>query len=66
MRAAHGERRVMEKVNQVLVRRALLSVSDKEGLIPLATRLRAFGVELLATGGTYAVCLLEHPSTTRR
>jgi phosphoribosylaminoimidazolecarboxamide formyltransferase/IMP cyclohydrolase len=45
----------MEKVNQVLVQRALLSVSDKEGLIPLATRLRTFGVELLATGGTYGM-----------
>lgn len=44
----------MEKVDQVSVRRALLSVSDKEGLIPLATELTAFGVELLATGGTYA------------
>ena len=34
------------------VRRALLSVSDKTGLIELATALSARGVELLSTGGS--------------
>jgi len=34
------------------IARALLSVSDKSGLIPLATGLVAKGVELLSTGGT--------------
>ncbi|MFN2596614.1 MAG: bifunctional phosphoribosylaminoimidazolecarboxamide formyltransferase/IMP cyclohydrolase, partial [Pyrinomonadaceae bacterium] len=34
------------------VRRALLSVSDKAGLIEFARGLRGFGVELLSTGGT--------------
>ncbi len=34
------------------VRRALLSVSDKTGLIELATALAARGAELLSTGGT--------------
>ena len=34
------------------VRRALLSVSDKTGLVPLAQALAAAGVELLSTGGT--------------
>lgn len=34
------------------VRRALLSVSDKTGLLDLATALAARGVELLSTGGT--------------
>jgi phosphoribosylaminoimidazolecarboxamide formyltransferase/IMP cyclohydrolase len=34
------------------VRRALLSVSDKAGLLPLAQTLAAQGVELLSTGGT--------------
>ena len=34
------------------VRRALLSVSDKTGLIELARSLAALGVELLSTGGT--------------
>jgi len=35
-----------------MVRRALLSVSDKSGLVPFARRLAALGVELLSTGGT--------------
>jgi phosphoribosylaminoimidazolecarboxamide formyltransferase/IMP cyclohydrolase len=34
------------------IRRALLSVSDKTGLIEFARALRGFGVELLSTGGT--------------
>ena len=36
----------------VKIRRALLSVSDKTGLIELARALAAHGVELLSTGGT--------------
>jgi phosphoribosylaminoimidazolecarboxamide formyltransferase/IMP cyclohydrolase len=35
-----------------MVRRALLSVSDKTGLVPFAKRLADLGVELLSTGGT--------------
>ena len=34
------------------IRRALLSVSDKTGLVPLAQTLAAAGVELISTGGT--------------
>ena len=34
------------------IRRALLSVSDKSGLLPLAEALIAHGVQLLSTGGT--------------
>ena len=34
------------------VRRALLSVSDKRGLIPFAEGLKDLGIELLSTGGT--------------
>ena len=34
------------------VRRALLSVSDKTGLIPFAKRLVSLGIELISTGGT--------------
>src|SRR3954464_11212025 len=37
---------------RVKVRRALLSVSDKSGIVELARSLRASGVELLSTGGT--------------
>ena len=36
----------------VKIRRALLSVSDKTGLVELARSLAALGVELLSTGGT--------------
>jgi phosphoribosylaminoimidazolecarboxamide formyltransferase/IMP cyclohydrolase len=35
-----------------MVRRALVSVSDKTGLVPFARRLAALGIELLSTGGT--------------
>jgi phosphoribosylaminoimidazolecarboxamide formyltransferase/IMP cyclohydrolase len=35
-----------------MVRRALVSVSDKTGLVPFAQRLAARGIELLSTGGT--------------
>jgi phosphoribosylaminoimidazolecarboxamide formyltransferase/IMP cyclohydrolase len=35
-----------------MIRRALLSVSDKTDLVPFARRLAALGVELLSTGGT--------------
>ncbi|MEM9269602.1 MAG: bifunctional phosphoribosylaminoimidazolecarboxamide formyltransferase/IMP cyclohydrolase, partial [Pseudomonadota bacterium] len=34
------------------IRRALLSVSDKTGLVPLGQTLAAHGVELVSTGGT--------------
>jgi phosphoribosylaminoimidazolecarboxamide formyltransferase/IMP cyclohydrolase len=34
------------------VRRALVSVSDKRGLIPFVSALRELGVEILSTGGT--------------
>ncbi|CAB1119232.1 unnamed protein product [Ectocarpus sp. CCAP 1310/34] len=39
-------------VDTVKVTRALLSVSDKDGLVELATSLASHGVELLSTGGT--------------
>ena len=35
------------------VKRALLSVSDKTGIVELARELHGRGVELLSTGGTY-------------
>ncbi len=35
-----------------LITRALLSVTDKTGLLPFAQRLYALGVELVSTGGT--------------
>ena len=40
-------------MNDVIpIKRALLSVSNKTGLIPLATKLYGYGVELISTGGT--------------
>lgn len=39
----------------VTPRRALISVSDKTGLLELATALHAHGVELISTGGTSAM-----------
>jgi phosphoribosylaminoimidazolecarboxamide formyltransferase / IMP cyclohydrolase len=42
----------VESMSSIRPRRALLSVSDKTGLIDFAKGLRALGVELLSTGGT--------------
>lgn len=38
--------------DKVKIRTALLSVSDKTGIIELATTLASMGVKLLSTGGT--------------
>ncbi|MBO13024.1 MAG: bifunctional phosphoribosylaminoimidazolecarboxamide formyltransferase/inosine monophosphate cyclohydrolase, partial [Planctomycetaceae bacterium] len=37
------------------IQRALISVSDKEGLVPFAKVLGEAGVEILSTGGTARV-----------
>jgi phosphoribosylaminoimidazolecarboxamide formyltransferase / IMP cyclohydrolase len=39
-------------MDRITIRRALLSVSDKTGIIELATALAAAGAELVSTGGT--------------
>ena len=39
-------------LDRLIVRRALISVSDKTGLIEAARQLIALGVELISTGGT--------------
>ncbi|GGD62500.1 bifunctional phosphoribosylaminoimidazolecarboxamide formyltransferase/IMP cyclohydrolase [Erythrobacter arachoides] len=39
-------------MDDVAIRRALLSVSDKTGIVELASRLAKNGVELVSTGGT--------------
>lgn len=47
--------------------RALLSVSDKSGLVPFAEKLVALGYELISTGGTHKVLaeagldVIRHP-----
>ena len=43
----------MTEQQLVKVGRALISVSDKSGLVEFASGLRELGVELLSTGGTY-------------
>ena len=43
----------MSNSNLVKVKRALISVSDKAGIVAFASALRDMGVELLSTGGTY-------------
>ncbi|MDP2379617.1 MAG: bifunctional phosphoribosylaminoimidazolecarboxamide formyltransferase/IMP cyclohydrolase, partial [Pseudohongiella sp.] len=42
-----------------VIRRALLSVSDKTGIVEFARSLQQSGVEILSTGGTYRL-LQEH------
>ena len=41
-------------MTDTLIKRALLSVSDKTGLLPFAKSLAELGVELISTGGTAA------------
>ncbi len=49
----------MTDTHLVPVKRALISVSDKTGIVAFASALRELGVELLSTGGTYRL-LLEY------
>ncbi|KAG9410198.1 hypothetical protein AC1031_018227 [Aphanomyces cochlioides] len=50
---AHIITAVASQVKDIVpIRRALLSVSDKTGLVELATFLAGHGIELLSTGGT--------------
>lgn len=44
--------KIIEDSNAVPVKRALISVSDKHGLIDFAKALAEMGVEILSTGGT--------------
>ncbi|HEX7656357.1 MAG TPA: bifunctional phosphoribosylaminoimidazolecarboxamide formyltransferase/IMP cyclohydrolase, partial [Sphingomonas sp.] len=39
-------------MTEITIKRALLSVSDKTGIVDLGTALAARGVELVSTGGT--------------
>ncbi|MEW5249358.1 bifunctional phosphoribosylaminoimidazolecarboxamide formyltransferase/IMP cyclohydrolase [Microbulbifer discodermiae] len=39
--------------DKVTIRRALISVSDKSGIVQFARQLAAMGVEILSTGGTH-------------
>ena len=39
-------------MDMIKIKRALISVSDKEGVVELARTLRSYGAEILSTGGT--------------
>ncbi len=54
--AAHNDHKPADyrHRDRVAIRRALLSVSDKTGIIDLATKLAEAGVDIISTGGTYA------------
>ena len=39
-------------IDQVKIRRALVSVTDKTGIVDFCAALAAFGVEIVSTGGT--------------
>ena len=43
----------MTQTNLVAVKRALISVSDKTGIVEFAKALQSFDVEILSTGGTF-------------
>ena len=49
----------MSEENRILIKRALISVSDKSGIVEFASTLAAQGVEILSTGGT-ASLLMEN------
>ncbi|AWM79959.1 bifunctional phosphoribosylaminoimidazolecarboxamide formyltransferase/inosine monophosphate cyclohydrolase [Gammaproteobacteria bacterium ESL0073] len=42
-----------DQTTRIPVRRALISVSDKAGIVEFAKQLTALGIEILSTGGTY-------------
>ena len=46
--------------NSAVVRRALISVSDKTGIVSFAKSLHSLGVEILSTGGTYKLLRAEN------
>ncbi|RPI05315.1 MAG: hypothetical protein EHM64_06965, partial [Ignavibacteriae bacterium] len=44
---------VSESDTPLTIKRALISVSDKKGIVEFAKTLREFGVEIISTGGTF-------------
>ena len=42
-----------ESDTPLTIKRALISVSDKKGIIEFAKALKEFGVEIISTGGTF-------------
>jgi phosphoribosylaminoimidazolecarboxamide formyltransferase/IMP cyclohydrolase len=54
-----GQTVAQAAVDRVTIKRALISVSDKAGIVDFARALLRHGVELLSTGGTYQL-LRQH------
>jgi phosphoribosylaminoimidazolecarboxamide formyltransferase / IMP cyclohydrolase len=54
----------MTNTNLVPVRRAIISVFDKTGLVPLVKGLRQLNVDILSTGGTFKVLQKEGVEVT--
>ncbi|PCJ23798.1 MAG: bifunctional phosphoribosylaminoimidazolecarboxamide formyltransferase/inosine monophosphate cyclohydrolase [SAR86 cluster bacterium] len=50
----------MTTENSAAIRRALISVSDKTGIIPFAKALHSLNIEILSTGGTYKLLTSEN------
>ena len=50
----------MTTENSAAIRRALISVSDKTGIIPFAQALQKLNIEILSTGGTYKMLTAEN------
>lgn len=53
-----------DQTTRLTIRRALLSVSDKTGIVEFAKELVGLGIEILSTGGTYKL-LKENAITTK-
>ena len=49
----------MTSDNSDAIRRALISVSDKNGIVPFAKSLHSLKIEIISTGGTYALLTAE-------
>ena len=52
----------MTSDNSGAIRRALISVSDKTGIVPFAQALSDLNIEILSTGGTYKLLASENIS----
>ncbi len=50
----------MTSKNSAIIGRALISVSDKTGLIPFAKALQQLNIEIISTGGTYKLLQAEN------
>ena len=50
----------MSTSKTAVVRRALISVSDKTGIVPFAQSLHRAGIEILSTGGTFKLLQAEN------